>query len=132
MLVIVTIIVVFSGTYSVMASRQGRELERAAAATLQLSQDLAEALETNAFLRRHEREAESERLQGVMANVKARVVRETQLLAVVDELQQRLADTGEHAQHHLATLHQMQLHWSHRAQAEILKRLVYSEHIKHA
>ena len=140
MLVIVTIIVVFSGTYSVMASRQGRELERAAAATLQLSQDLAEALETNAFLieskkaeqehRRHEREAESERLQGVMANVKARVVRETQLLAVVDELQQRLADTGEHAQNHLATLHQMQLHWSHRAQAEILKRLVYSTFTK--
>jgi hypothetical protein len=148
MLVIVTVIVVFSVTFSVMASRQGGELEREAAANLKLSQDLAEALETNALLieskqaeqehRCHEREAESERLQGAMAEVKARVVRETQLLAVVDELQQRLADAGEHAQHHLATLHQMQLHsshraqaemqlhWSHRAQAEILKRLVYS------
>ena len=50
MVVIVTVTVVFSGTYSVMASRQGRELERAAAASLKLSQDLAQALETNARL----------------------------------------------------------------------------------
>ena len=66
-----------------------------------------------------------------MANIKARVVRETQLLAVLDELQKRLADKGEHAQHHLATLHQKQRFGSHRAQADILKRL-YREYITHA